>query len=260
MGLTATLAELGFAALGVAYFGAEGLPRDLVEIPVERVEQALEWLAHHPRTSGRIGLVGMSKGAELALLAASLLPARAAAVVAIVPSSVAFAGIVFDGGPPSGSARSSWTWRGHPVPFVPYDEAVPPQFTERGVRTRPLYAAALASRSTPDEGAIAVEQIVGPVLLLSGSDDQMWPSAEMGDALEARMAGGGKADQVEHVVYQEAGHVLLGIAPGPSAQNAPPTSFDPAGFDFGGTLEGATAAAQDVWPRIASFLHRSLTA
>jgi dienelactone hydrolase len=250
--LTIRVAEQGFACLGVAYFGADGLKPTLVEIPVELVEHALHWLVQHPRARGeRVGLLGVSKGAELALLTATLVPDLVGAVVAVVPSSVVFAGVDFSGG--DGMTRSSWTWRDKAVPFVPYDLAVSPEFSERGMRTRPVYDAALAKWSRSEPGGIAVENIGGPILLLTGADDQMWPSAEMGSALHDRAMENDSDAKVDHVVYPGAGHLLLGFGPIDPQPGAPPPFFD-----FGGTPEGARSAAADTWPRISSFLHGAL--
>jgi dienelactone hydrolase len=106
--LAVALAERGFACFGLGYFGVAGLKPALAEIPVELVERAVDWLARNPRVSpGGVCLFGVSKGAELALLAASLLPDKVRAVVAVVPSSVVFAGVDFTGG--DGMSRSSWT-------------------------------------------------------------------------------------------------------------------------------------------------------
>src|SRR3954467_14949278 len=64
------LAPHGIAVLAAAYFGAEALPTALCEIPVETVVAAGEWLRGRPEVrSGPVGLVGGSKGAELALVA-----------------------------------------------------------------------------------------------------------------------------------------------------------------------------------------------
>src|SRR6478672_11800551 len=166
--LAAAVAEHGLVALGVCYFGAEGLRPDLVEVPVEIVEAALRWLSRSRRSAnGPVALLGVSKGAELALLAASLMPSLVGSVVAAAPSSVVFAGIASG----RASSQSSWTWRGHGVPFVPFDPSVGPQFGQHGMRTRPMYEAALAGRTSAETGVIEVERIAAPVLLLSGSDD-----------------------------------------------------------------------------------------
>jgi dienelactone hydrolase len=241
--LAAAAAERGLVALGVGYFGAEGLQPNLVQVPVEIVEAALRWLSRGPRSgNGPVALLGVSKGAELALLAASLMPSLVGSVVAVAPSSVVFAGIVSG----RASSESSWTWRRHDVPFVPYDPSVGPQFTQHGMRTRPMYEAALANRTSAETGVIEVERITAPVLLLSGSDDQVWPSSSMGLAIRARAVAYGVGDNVEHVVYEGAGHLLLTARP--AVGNS---GFS---FDFGGTAEGAAAASADVWSRLTEFI------
>src|SRR5947199_7390847 len=91
--LALALAEHGLACLALAYFGADGLPPQIVEIPLEWVERAARWLVGSPALTGApVGIVGGSKGAELALLAASRFPDLIGPVVAIAPASVAFFG------------------------------------------------------------------------------------------------------------------------------------------------------------------------
>jgi dienelactone hydrolase len=241
--LAAAVAERGLVALGVGYFGAEGLRSDLVQVPVEIVEAAVRWLLRSHRSgNGPVALLGASKGAELALLAASLMPSLVGTVVAAAPSSVVFAGIVSG----RASSQSSWRWRNHDVPFVPYDASVGPQFTQHGLRTRPMYEAALASRRSAGTGVIEVERIAGPVLLLSGSDDQVWPSSSMGRAIHARAVANGVGDNVEHIVYEGAGHLLITARPVVGNSRF--------GFDFGGTPEGTAAASADLWPRLTEFI------
>ncbi len=60
------LASYGFATLSLAYFGYEGLPFRLQEIPLEYFEKAISWLQNHPTIDpNRIALWGVSRGAEL---------------------------------------------------------------------------------------------------------------------------------------------------------------------------------------------------
>ena len=118
------LAAEGFSCLALRYFGAAELPRDLVEVPIDYAERALCWLLERPEVDrDRAAVIGASKGAELALLMASLLPETVGAVVAYAPSSVAFAGISFKR---DGRQHSSWSWRGAPMPFVPYPDRMRP--------------------------------------------------------------------------------------------------------------------------------------
>src|SRR4051812_25025000 len=113
------LAPHGIAVLAAAYFGIEPLPSVLCEIPVETVAAAGEWLRRQPEVRiGTAGLVGGSKGAELALLAATTYPDLFGPVAAIAPSCVAWFGVDLTGAVADASARSSWTIDGRPVPFV----------------------------------------------------------------------------------------------------------------------------------------------
>ncbi|XP_013404608.1 acyl-coenzyme A thioesterase 4 isoform X2 [Lingula anatina] len=65
----ALLASRGFVVLALAYFAYEDLPETLMDIDLTYFEEAAEWLSHHPSvTPGGIGVIGTSKGAEIALL------------------------------------------------------------------------------------------------------------------------------------------------------------------------------------------------
>ncbi|MEA2688635.1 MAG: uncharacterized protein QOD51_1242, partial [Candidatus Eremiobacteraeota bacterium] len=98
-------ARQGYAALSVAYFNAGALPKALDQVPVERVSRAIDWLLDRPEVDpSRIGIVGFSKGAELALLAASR-DSRIKSVAVISPSAYVWFAPTFDGSPD----RSSWT-------------------------------------------------------------------------------------------------------------------------------------------------------
>ena len=57
------LAAEGFSCLALRYFGARGLPRHLIEVPLDYVEAALGWLGARPEVSGpHLGLLGVSRG------------------------------------------------------------------------------------------------------------------------------------------------------------------------------------------------------
>jgi len=164
----ALLADHGYAALALAYFGAPGLLHTLTNIPLEYVGRALGWLGRQPGVRGdRLAVVGHSRGGELALLLGAHDP-RLKAVVSYVGS-----GLVF--GSTTGRDNASWTWHG--VPIAP--------------RT-----------------VIPVERINGPVLLLAAADDKVWPSAALSQVAVDRLrhAHHPYADQL--VVYLGAGHFI----------------------------------------------------
>src|SRR3954463_4488398 len=61
------LAPHGIVVLAAACFGVGPLPPMCSEIPLETVSAAAEWVRRRPEVrSGRVGLVGASKGAEMA--------------------------------------------------------------------------------------------------------------------------------------------------------------------------------------------------
>lgn len=165
------LAPHGIAVLAAAYFGVTPLPSALCEIPVETVAAAGAWLRGRSEIrDGRVGLVGGSKGAELALLAAGTYPELFGPVAAIAPQSVTWFGVDLTGRVADASARSSWTLDGRPVPFVPAAPGVGFERTERGLRSVGIYTAALEQADAVAAAAIPVERAAGPLLLLSGGD------------------------------------------------------------------------------------------
>ncbi|WP_267286713.1 acyl-CoA thioester hydrolase/BAAT C-terminal domain-containing protein [Kitasatospora acidiphila] len=103
------LARTGMTALSIRWFGGEGQPAGICEIPLETFSTAIDLL--RAKGAERIGVLGVSKGAEAALLLAVHDP-RVDAVVALSPTSVVWANV----GPGSDGEiypyRSSWTWRG----------------------------------------------------------------------------------------------------------------------------------------------------
>jgi len=102
----AALAAGGHPVLALGYVGEPGLRKRLLRVPVETVAEGASRLRE---ASGRRDLVlmGASRGGELALLAASLAPALAEGVIALVPGSrVGFSE------PGRGPA---WTWEGQPL-------------------------------------------------------------------------------------------------------------------------------------------------
>lgn len=259
MQMARTLAGEGFACLALQYFKGAGLPKTLVEIPLEYIETALGWLRTQTAVNeSPVGIVGPSKGAELALLTAAYFPTMVGAVVAYAPSSVAFAGI----GGASGRHRSSWTYRGAPIPCVPYPAKIRPGLGLRGVSFAPIYRAALENSAAVDAAAIPIEHSDAPILLISGDRDQMWPSSTMADQLVARLAKAGKSDQVSHLRFPDAGHSFFPWRPDIKSERISRIIdgvrlMGVGGFvDLGGRAKANNAALRDAWPQVVSFLRR----
>jgi uncharacterized protein len=105
--------SIGYPCYMVGYFGTRNTPDKLEMIPLEYLGKAIETFKSFPEVRDKkIIIQGGSKGGELALLLASI-NKNIEGVIASVPSSVVFQGI-------GGKPLSSWSYKGEPVPFVPY--------------------------------------------------------------------------------------------------------------------------------------------
>ncbi|MCA9094556.1 MAG: hypothetical protein KDA68_13785 [Planctomycetaceae bacterium] len=224
----------GYAVMALGYFKVTGASDYLDEIPLEYFDKPIKWFADRMGMENRkIVLVGGSKGAELALLLAAR-RSDIGGVIAISPSSVVFQGLPKVYWPP----RSSWSFEGKPVPFVPYDAS-------RGVdpkRLLPLYQLSLTHQEFVKQAAIPVEKISGPILLLSGKEDQMWPAAEMADSIDERLSQHKFPHPFRNIQYEKAGHTL--------------TEY----FMIGGTEEGNRDARIDSSQKMLEFLETDMKA
>ncbi|MGH6909997.1 MAG: acyl-CoA thioester hydrolase/BAAT C-terminal domain-containing protein, partial [Phenylobacterium sp.] len=232
----------GFGVLALAYFMAPGVPQTLQSVPLEYFDTAVDWLAAQPTgTRRRVAIVGVSKGAEAGLLEGSRNP-RVCAVVAGLPSSVAWAGVNMQN---LADPKPSWTSGGQPVAYAPYDFA-----SGRFKSIIDLYTRSFA-KAQP-EAHIPVEKIRGPVLLISGRQDALWPSTAMGDAIMARLDAATFRYPHQHLAYDNAGHAAFGKPPAPGVV-VPAAMIAQAG----GTAEGNVAARVDSWPKTLAFLNEA---
>lgn len=262
------LASEGFATLGLAYFGAEDLPAELMGIPLEYGLDAMDRLAAHESVADApLGVIGASKGAELALNLAARHDG-AGAVVSVVGSGVSWSGIPSATGPPDAEQGlgSSWTLDGNAVPFVPtggdlegFAEVVGAALTGRPVRIAMTYRSGLeaAEATTVADAGIAVEDIDGPVLLLSGGDDGVWDSAGLSALAMERLEAAGNPHGAEHVSYPDAGHFILGLPHQPTSHLDGFPFFPGVVLAGGGTPEANAEATADAWPRAVATLHQA---
>lgn len=239
--LAANIATLGYGALALAYCGAEGLPPAVQNIPLEYFGKALDWLEKQPLADHKhIGLYGISIGAETALVVAARDP-RIKAVVAGSPSSVVWQGFDMHN---YRSVAPTYVLDGKPVPYLPYDT------TKMFTSILDFYQRSLDTLPAHPETIIPVENINGPVLLISGKADALWPSATMADQVIVRLDAKNFRHAHEHIAYPDAGHV----APVPPADNPALAQLE----QLGGTPEGNAAARADAWKRTTAFFRQYL--
>ncbi len=121
----------------------------------------------------------------------------------------------------------------------------------------PLDYAQLRRPADP-RAAIAVENTAGPLLLISGTDDGVWESSRMSDAVIGRLKLAHFKYDFEQLKYPHAGHRAghPGIAPAWSGSPRNPTSGRQ--VHLGGTPEGNAESSIDAAPKVLQFLGKSL--
>jgi uncharacterized protein len=198
------LARQGAIAESIRWFGGPGQNEGPWDIPIELF---LDRVSDLSRTADRVVVLGTSFGSEAALLVGAHSP-QVSTVAAFAPSDVVWAGFR-----PDGSETSHWTIGGNALPYVNFvndwkPDTDPPAFLG-------LYAE--SRRRSPEAAsaaAIPVERIP-QLLLIAGSDDQVWPSLAMAEAIRRRRDIHGLSTTL--ISDLDAGHriVLPGEAPAP---------------------------------------------
>lgn len=255
-GVAALLASRGYATLALAYFGTDGVPSLLSRIPLEYFGGAFDWLTARPEVAdGQVGVLGLSRGAELALLLGATFP-KVGAVVSYVGSGYGYPGLALTGTP-----GSAWTHAGRDVPYL--DAA----FDAWGFLLPALVGGPVAGLGGSWPGIVAadpaaraateipVERIDGPVLLLSGTDDRLWPSPQLSDVALRRLESAGHDHPHRHVSYPGAGHFFIAAPGAPAFVDATGPYGSAAG---GGSPQANAAAAAASWPLVLETLRTGL--
>jgi dienelactone hydrolase len=245
------LAAHGFTALSIAYFGLPGLPSSLEAIPMEDFTRAIDWLSRQPGVDSRfVAIYGESRGSEPALWVA----ANAAAVNAVVvrsPSHVLWGGVTAHHLP----GAAAWTWHGRSPPYIPNHLSIGlwvsygwDLLTARPVSQRALFLDNLKAFGDTADIDISVENIDGPILVLAGKDDQIWPSDLMARRIMARLREHGHAFADQLLEFENVGHPIpyLYVPINGDRQHSR--------FAVGGTVQGTVKAQAEAWPRIIAFL------
>ena len=230
IGKAALLASHGYATLALAYFGVPPLPKELSEIPLEYFETAIDWLKSQDVVDGdRIGVIGASRGGELALLLGATFP-DLKAVIGYMPSGVVLGNYTST----SVGEKAAWTYHGNPIPFAIEGD------------TESIEAA-----------TIPVEKINGPILLISGKDDQIWPSTELSEIAIVRLKKYDHPYPYEHLSYEGAGHSIM-LPYWPSTVNPAIHPVTGEKMVYGGTAKGNAYASADAWAHVLEFLESNL--
>lgn len=161
----------GYAFLAIGYFGAEGTPEILNKIAIEDVHNAILTAKKEKQINkNKTAIIGGSRGGDLALILGSYF-SDINCIVAIVPSHVVFPGHTQE------FNSSCWTYQNKELPFVPVNEQAVPFLIKRDLRG--AFDAMLQDHAAEQNALIKVENINGPILLLSATKDEICPSTPM---------------------------------------------------------------------------------
>jgi len=257
----ALYASRGYIALALGYFRCEGRPDWINDTPLEYFRDALAWLRRETRPlNDFVAVTGQSRGGELSMLLAATFPEAVSAVMAYVPASCVHSA-QSAGDPARGRLAPTWTLGGNPLPhlwegnrtgtYVPYDNGPEPRRLEYAVLT------AMADRAAFDRARIPVENIVGRVLLVHGTDDGWWPTDYHCDVMEEALRKAGR--HVERLRCVGAGHVIA-FPYLPTTVIVAPHRVSGILSTHGGTPEADAAANEKVWPTVLDFLKRAVAA
>jgi dienelactone hydrolase len=255
----AILASHGYAALNLGYFAMPGLPRGLVNIPLEYFENAIRWMRTQPWLRDHfLAVWGESRGGELALLLGATF-AEINAVIAWVPSGVVFWALGL-AEPGDTRPRAAWTFHGKPLPYLQENNASmepsPAVESERAVAFAPVYLSHLRDARAVERATIPVEKTRGPILLVSGTDDQMWPSSALADIAMRRLETHGHPYPFRHLKYEGAGHLIL-VPGGPRTTRTLRLQVEGMSgrlLSMGGTPKADAEAGVDAWRSLLDFL------
>ena len=252
----ALVASHGYAALSLAYFGTTDLPSELVNVPVEYFEHAVSWMRGQPwLQNGFLAVWGASRGGELALLLGATIPAINA-VVAYVASGVLH-GPFEPHDPPD--TPPCWTSRGQPLPYLQEhnatDDPTSVDYTKSPVAESPRYLSQLRDVNAVERATIPVERTHGPILLVSGQDDQIWPSSILAEIAIRRLQQHGHTYPFRHLSYEGAGHAIyIPYSPTTQIEYGHPNSVH---YTGGGSPRANAEAGIDAWRHVLAFLEES---
>jgi len=202
------IASDGFSVLTLPYWKYPDLPQNLVNIPLEYFLKAFQWIKNQRSVKkGKIGLIGGSRGAELVLLLGSMAD-EFKAIVAWVPAAHLWQGMEFTRLVPC------WTYKGKALPFL--GSVVSPEelkkFSTGAVTSFRQYFEKDLKRLDPElikKATIQVEKIKAHLLMVSGTDDQTWPSTEFSEMIINRLKKYNFEYDYKHIKGENAGHQVF---------------------------------------------------
>jgi len=257
MNYAPVLASLGYDVLSLAYFAYEDLPPAIASIPLEYFAEGFEWMRAEFGAK-KLAVQGASRGGELTLVLAAHLPEYVDGAIAIVPMYASSPG--WD--PAKGVAGPSWTLDGQDIPYA--ESAPAPAFedmqrianeTPNGFPYTPWYLETMNAPKARAEAPIPLERANGPILFISGEDDQMWPCTWGSNVAVDRLRAKGFKHDFRHLALRETGH----LTPLPNVSTIFCQAIHHTLADMflacGGTPQGTARSSLETWTAMKEHYH-----
>ena len=182
------LQKMGYHVVTIGYYDNYGLSNNLSRININGLKYVMDnYKKIHSVDKESIGIIGKGKGAELALVVASLY-SDIKMVVGVSASHV-----VFQASNVTLLNYSSWVHNNKELDFVKY-----PKFNISAIKSiyrlivqkddyRKLHFLALEDKEAVEKARIKVENINGAIYLASATRDKLWPSTTMSKEIMKRL-------------------------------------------------------------------------
>ena len=239
------LASHGFAALALAYFGYDDLPPSTSSgVELDYVEEAAEWLYHHPKVlPNGIAMHSHCMGTWLALLLASYRPDLVKAVIAI--------------GPWDAAVEDPYKYKGKLSNVFDYSrEAI--QTTNDGLIMRYCWQTLkkVINPSAELSALTPVENITCPILLGSMTDDMNLDSVSTAGIIFDRMKAVHKDSLCTHLRLPGAGHMI--DPPYSPLCYASYSKYFKQYIVWGGEAKSHALGQEIYWQKVLHFLQQNL--
>ena len=184
--------------------------------PLERFEKAIAYLKS--QGNEKIGIAGASTTGMMALVAASWFP-DITLTIAISPPDFVMEGFYQDGKDGAherpGENESSISWRGEPLPYLPYAYRHP-EYWQKIKEESKARGDMIASRSMFDESErrhpiqeaerIKVENINGKIIFVGAEEDVLWDTCKYIRRMEQRLKERSHECESESLLYAHGTH------------------------------------------------------
>ena len=196
------LADSGVPALALGLFRTRHTGKSLDRVPVDRIGDVIAWL--QKRGYQKIGIEGVSKGAEYALAAAIEYP-QLSCVIIKTPSWYYSEGLCRKR--PAG--HCCWTLHGQDLEYTPYAQR---KFNAVKLICQAGEYNLLPINTTKQVdllSVIPIERVHAPILMLSTKADTIWPSEESCQKLCERLKAHDFPYPYQHTSFEKMSHMML---------------------------------------------------